>query len=186
MIKYCKFVIPDNPTPQARPRVTRWVTYDPRQDKKTWVKFQIQEQMKENCLRIIKDPVFVDFKFFMKIPLSFSKKQRLSIANGELKHVKKPDTDNLIILIMNCLTGIAYEDDRQIYKLIAEKVYDYSPRTEITLYWDDGQVDLDEVPKVSDEVDNKLTPIIAKIKTFNDKWIKRKEIARKGRKNVGW
>jgi len=126
-------ILEETPIPQARPRVTRFATYDPNHDKKNWIKLQIREQFNKR----LECPISLEMKFFMPIPKSITKKLRLSIENGEVLHVKKPDIDNLIILMLNCMTDIVYRDDNQVYEIFSTKSYDNNPRTEIIVKWKD-------------------------------------------------
>jgi len=46
---------------------------------------------------------------------------------------KKPDTDKLLRAVLDSLTGIGYEDDAQVVRVIAEKQYGLPERTEVTV-----------------------------------------------------
>lgn len=61
--------------------------------------------------------------FFMKQP----KKKK------ESWHTYKPDLDNMIKWISDVMNGILYEDDKQVAKITAEKVYSLESRTEIII-----------------------------------------------------
>jgi Holliday junction resolvase RusA-like endonuclease len=124
-------VIPENPVPQPRARVTRWGTYDPIKDKKNWIKWQIKEQFhdKLDC------PLEIEMIFYMPIPRSTTKKMLKTIKDKKAFHVKKPDIDNLIITYLNCMTGIVYVDDRQVYSIIAYKEYSLNPHSELVIKW---------------------------------------------------
>lgn len=53
-------------------------------------------------------------------------------------HVVKPDLDNLVKLVMDALTGVAWEDDVQVTTLIARKYYAETgcePSTHIEVTW---------------------------------------------------
>jgi len=55
-------------------------------------------------------------------------------ANAPKLHTKKPDTDNLVKLVKDALTGVFYRDDSQIFGLMAFKGYaEGVPRTDVTL-----------------------------------------------------
>lgn len=81
---------------------------------------------------MISGPILVIADFFMPIPTSWSKKKKSSIVGQP--HSSKCDLDNLIKFICDCATGIAYEDDSQIYFIKAQKHYDTKPRTEFTVW----------------------------------------------------
>jgi Holliday junction resolvase RusA-like endonuclease len=48
-------------------------------------------------------------------------------------HTKKPDTDNCVKSVTDGAQGVAFDDDKQIYKIVAEKYYSNNPRAEIEL-----------------------------------------------------
>lgn len=60
-----------------------------------------------------------------------SKKQRLEANTGLLKHLKKPDIDNLIKLYLDVLVGTVLEDDNCVSLGQAIKIYSPIPRTVI-------------------------------------------------------
>ncbi|MCM3452767.1 RusA family crossover junction endodeoxyribonuclease [Heyndrickxia oleronia] len=66
-------------------------------------------------------PVEVRIWFNMPIPKSWSKKKQ-NEAYGEY-HTKKPDTDNLLKGVFDSLNKIAWQDDNQVAKVIATKIY---------------------------------------------------------------
>lgn len=69
--------------------------------------------------------------FYFEIPKSTPKKNR-----AEAVHTKKPDLDNLVKFIKDCLNGEAWKDDSQVVSLFAQKIYERDgngPRTEIIL-----------------------------------------------------
>ena len=122
-------VIESEPVAQPRPRVTRWGTFDPAKDKKNWARIQIANQVTEK----LTCPIRIDILYALQVPKSTSKKKRVLMLNGEIKHVKRPDIDNYAKFTLDVLNDIAFVDDSQIYHLTAQKVYSEHPRTEITL-----------------------------------------------------
>ena len=46
---------------------------------------------------------------------------------------KKPDSDNIIKIILDALNGICYHDDSQVCKIYFEKKYSEIPKVEITI-----------------------------------------------------
>jgi len=53
-------------------------------------------------------------------------------ASSPEYHTSKPDLDNLTKHLKDCMTGIFYQDDKQIVKTQAVKRYSSRPRWEIT------------------------------------------------------
>lgn len=126
-----KFIINFEPVPQPRPRVTRFGTFDPAKEKKTFVKLLLIEQMDEP----LKYPIEMEIIFFMPIPKSTSIKKAKEMLTGKIKHTKKPDIDNLYKFFTDAMNKIIYDDDSQVYKVYMEKRYSDKPRTEIFIRW---------------------------------------------------
>jgi len=124
-----KITIPGNPIPRARPRINKFRTYDPQYKEMKAIKSIIQSQVKEK----IEGAVTAEFKFFLPIPKSTSKKKRAMMLANEVKHVKKPDTSNFLKFYEDAMNDIAYHDDSAIWDVKATKVYSDDPRTEIIL-----------------------------------------------------
>ena len=124
--------IPGEPIGKARPRVSKFGSYTPKKTKnyETFVKelfFAKHGQV------LLEGPLEVEIKAYFKIPKSVSKKRREEMINGQITPTKKPDIDNVIKGIADALNDIAYEDDKQIVRVIAEKYYSEKPRAEVTI-----------------------------------------------------
>jgi len=59
-------------------------------------------------------------------------------------HSIKPDLDNLIKFVFDTFNGVLWEDDKQIAFVNAYKIYDESPRTELTIHEHDSNQVLEE------------------------------------------
>lgn len=129
----------NKPVPQGRPRVGKFGTWDPNLDIKNWTRIQLKDQVS----RIIHEPIVVEMNFFMPIPKSIPKKILKLINVNKYPHTKKPDIDNLIILVLNCMNQIVFADDRQVWMITASKRYDENPRTEIVVKWEDSNLEKD-------------------------------------------
>ena len=71
--------------------------------------------------------------FWFEIPKSYSKQKRQDCAEGFIRP-SRADIDNYIKSVLDGLNKVAYEDDKYIYKIEAEKRYtEYEARTEITI-----------------------------------------------------
>jgi len=129
--------IPGKPIPKARPRFCRRgkhvVTFDSQSESNKAARILIREQV--STFIPITTALEVDITFYMAIPKGTSKKKASLMQSGEIKHTKKPDCDNLGKKALDCMNGIVYRDDAQIYKLLCRKQYDTKPRTEITIRW---------------------------------------------------
>ena len=139
-----KLIIPEKPIAKKRPR---FVTRDFRGRSLDHVKtINIQETeegrflfhiYKQYKTRPLDGPIILNVKFLMPIPLSQSKKKIQLMAAGEIKHTKKPDLDNLIKFTKDCLNGVVWKDDAQVFSIIAEKRYDPNPKTIISIFTDE-------------------------------------------------
>lgn len=116
------YVIPGTPIPLARPRFSNGHVYDCQSGEKMCAATNLRFQKTKGDLYPV-GPLHVDIKFFM--PHKTKK-------SGSW-HEVRPDLDNLIKFVLDVAIGILYEDDKQIAKITAEKVYDRKSRTEFTL-----------------------------------------------------
>jgi len=138
MIKTQKIVIEEVPKGQRRPKFVRRgsfvTTFDPDRESKLWIKHLCREQVS----KIITCPIEMELIAYMPIPKSTSKKKVALMLNNDIKHIKIPDGDNIFKKYSDALTGLAYNDDRQIWKISIEKRYSTKPRVEITLSYEEG------------------------------------------------
>jgi hypothetical protein len=58
-------------------------------------------------------------------------------------HIQYPDLDNLVKFVLDALVGIAYSDDRQLFRISARKVYDREGECK-------GRIGIDITPNVID------------------------------------
>ena len=100
--------------------------YDSQVKEKQQVRWQLSGQYKEKPLLM---PLAVDLLFGMPIPKQTSKVRTKEMLAGKLVPMKKPDIDNLIKFILDCLNEILFDDDSQIVEISARKIYTVSPRT---------------------------------------------------------
>ena len=104
--------------------------YDPRK--------KIKDMLKKTILLKFKEaPKFehprVSFVFHMPIPKSIPKKLLPLYNSGLLKHEKKPDSDNLIKLYLDCLDDICFEGDQKVSLGNSIKLYHPKPKTVIII-----------------------------------------------------
>ena len=67
------------------------------------------------------------------IPKSYSKKKQALCRDRVLVPSKKPDIDNILKAVFDALNGYAFEDDVQIVKVYAEKMYAEKPFIEVEI-----------------------------------------------------
>lgn len=117
------------PTPWTPSRITRTRhAFNPKYREKEYAQWQIKAQWNQSA---ISAPVAVEITFHLPIPSGTSKIRKTQMLNGVLKHIKRPDVDNLSKFAIDCIKGIVIEDDNQVYRLSAEKVYGLAPKTVI-------------------------------------------------------
>ena len=126
-----QIIVPGDPIAKMRPRFVRrgnFVgTYNPQETEEGKWLWQARQQIPG----ILAGPLALSFHFHMPIPKSVSQKKRQSLINSP--HVKKPDVDNCLKFCLDCLNGVLFEDDRQVYHLVALKTYSTEPRTVIVV-----------------------------------------------------
>lgn len=134
-----EFTVTGEPVAQGRPRFSTRGSfvkaYDPAKSKdyKAYVKLVAAAAMNERSLKPLGGAISVDIKAFVSVPKSKSKKFREAALIWEIRPTKKPDCDNIAKILLDAMTGIVYEDDKQIVKLSVEKFYDEVPRVEVTI-----------------------------------------------------
>jgi len=74
-------------------------------------------------------PVRLTCHFIFPYPASMSK--MLKASNPD--HVKKPDCDNCLKFVKDCLNNIAWHDDAQVYHETGWKMYGDTGKTVITI-----------------------------------------------------
>lgn len=67
--------------------------------------------------------VAVDVLAFFPIPKSYSRHKRQDCIDGKIRPDKKPDSDNILKVVLDGLNGYAYDDDKQIVEAICRKYY---------------------------------------------------------------
>lgn len=117
------------PIPDARPRVTRYGTYNPRHREKN----RLKTYLLSLGIKTLSEPLRVSVDFFMPIPKSTSKKKGKEMLANHIRHTKKPDLDNLVKFVFDSCTGILFDDDKQVVELTASKRYSESPFTVIDI-----------------------------------------------------
>jgi len=117
--------IPGEPVAQGRPRFSTHGgfprAYDPKKSKegKQSVRFFVANQMEKEGLAPLEGPIMMQAQFGIKLPTSQERKRN---PKPRMWRNKKPDLDNLIKLVKDACSGIAFLDDNQIVKVSAEKI----------------------------------------------------------------
>lgn len=125
-----QITIPEIPISQIRMKhsfihgISR--VYDPKaKDKK-----RIKEYFLSLPHKKFKHP-HISFLCYFPIPKSTRKRDLAVYQSGLLKHEKKPDIDNIVKLLLDCMDGIFFDGDQSVSLGICMKLYHTAPRTEI-------------------------------------------------------
>ena len=127
--------IPGKPIAKKRPRFYRrgkFVgTYNDQQTEEGRFILLAREQYSDE---LIVGPIDLWVRFYMPIPKSTPKKNIESMKLGLIRHTKRPDLDNLLKFLKDCLNGIIWKDDSQICRIEAVKCYGEDPMTEVRIW----------------------------------------------------
>ena len=129
-----QFTIPGSPKPLKRHRSTRTGRmYDPSSKDKKQIWLQIAKYKPK---RPLAGDIMLKLVFFMPRPKNHyrtGKYKHILKDNMPERHSIKPDLDNLVKLIADCIGNNTFiVDDSQICMLQAEKIYG-KPRTEVVI-----------------------------------------------------
>ncbi len=136
--------IPGNPIPQARPRLfSRYgksMVFDPNSSDKKMVRATLEElKSAEEDFQEFKCPE-ISFAFYFH-PAKCTKTDETWYKSELVRHLKKPDVDNLAKFYMDCMDGIFYNGDQKVSLGVCLKIYSYQPRTVIMLKEQDPVLD---------------------------------------------
>ena len=124
------FVIPGQPVGQGRPRFTTKGRYpravDPPKSReyKNLVKKLAYDAYQGEPLD---GPIKIKMIHYFEIPKSYSKKRKKACLEGIERPTKKPDIDNVYKGIADAMSGIIYQDDKQIVEDTQEQWYSLMP-----------------------------------------------------------
>lgn len=116
-----KFTVPGNPRGKQRPRICRirgkTITYTPKEttEYEKLVKASYTAVSKAKFERNL--PLEISILALYPVPKSVNKKLKSSMLKGGILPTKKPDSDNIIKIILDALNCVAYRDDAQICKV---------------------------------------------------------------------
>lgn len=132
------FIIPIAPTAQKRPRACvrgrhamAYKDKGQRDNEQTIETFLAQHQP----ALPLDGPVLLGVKAFMPIPKSMPRRKAEAAEAGSVRPTSKPDLDNLVKQIKDCMTRMGYwRDDAQVVGFLETgKFYSTRPRWEITV-----------------------------------------------------
>ena len=125
------FAIYGVPVSQCRHRMSRGRAYDPRAAVKKILRVVLAEQMRAERYKMIKDePIRFTLDVYTPIAKSSSKNRVRELLRMGWD-MSKPDVDNFAKFYLDILTGLAYDDDKNIVELHVTKKKSLEPRVEI-------------------------------------------------------
>ncbi|MCE5319428.1 MAG: RusA family crossover junction endodeoxyribonuclease [Parachlamydia sp.] len=126
------FELKGDPIPWKRPGRNNktGAIYDQQKFEKEQLRWLLKSRYREEPLKV---PVEVQFTFYMPIPKSTSGPRRRDMLYGVLKHMSKPDCDNMCKFYLDVMNETIYEDDSQVFKLSMQKLYATEPCTLIEI-----------------------------------------------------
>lgn len=138
-LKMLSFTIQHKPIPKARHatavRHGTAFAWDPQRDKKNWTKFLFMEQFQHYGIAPLQCPLISHAVFGIPIPASTSKKKRARMLAGEIKPItRNGDLDNLLKFYWDCMNGVVYVDDRQIWRSSEIRKFTETPYVRIIIY----------------------------------------------------
>lgn len=130
--------IPGTPIAKKRPRFFRRGNfvgaYNPQETEEGRFMWEVKNQLPADFHIIPQGKaILLRCSFFFPVPKSASKKKREEMINNFIKHTKKPDVDNCVKFVKDCLNSIVWHDDSQVVEVYARKEYNAEPSTEIKI-----------------------------------------------------
>ena len=107
--------------------------YDQQVGKRESYKIQLLQQFKNQSASLIGEAVRLQVEFIFAPPKSWTKKQQYMAVYERRPVTKRPDLDNLIKFVKDCLTDTVLTDDKLVTRLVCEKFYGKKPQTLIQI-----------------------------------------------------
>lgn len=122
MTRSFTFIVPGQPTPKARPRVTARGAYTPKRTQLAEARVLEHFLAADNAPASPLDvPVTLAVHAVFDVPKSWSRKRRSAAFASPM--TSRPDADNIAKLVTDALNGVLYADDAQIHALTVVKRY---------------------------------------------------------------
>ena len=131
-----KITIYGKPIAKKRPRFVRKGKFVQAYNDQETEEGRFLLAVKNQVTECLKTPISITCWLGMPRPKNHyrtGKNSGLLKDNVPYFHSKKPDLDNLLKFVFDCLNGIAWQDDSQIAKINAVKAYSEEPRTFILI-----------------------------------------------------
>ena len=140
-VKKFNITIPINPVPWERPKtrvVNGWVKHYNSTKTANYEKAigEYWRQATNGFMYDREQTLNVNLVFGLPIPKSTSKKKTELMANGTIRHTKRPDVDNLAKSVIDGLNGVAWVEDSQVVRVSIYKEYAKEPYVYIYIHDD--------------------------------------------------
>ena len=76
-------------------------------------------------------PIMIALFFGLPVRKGTKMRKRMQMLKGQISHIGDPNLDRLIAFVLDCATGIIFENHSQIIRFHAEKNYRWNPETRI-------------------------------------------------------
>ena len=126
IIPNISIIVPGKPRGKGRPRFGAGHAYTPASTRRYEHEIAVEAQRAvAGCLSDWDKtaPMRVDILAVFPIPVSWSKRKRAEAEAGDIAPQVKPDLDNVVKIALDAINGIVFEDDKQVVKIDASKVY---------------------------------------------------------------
>lgn len=126
------FYVEGNPVSWSAHKGFGRKSFNPKYKEREFYRWKLLEECEEHSP--IECAVRIDILYQMTIPSSYPKKFVSQIEQGRVQHVKRPDLDNLNKFLLDCMKGVVFKDDSQVYQINCRKEYGKKPGTHISVY----------------------------------------------------
>lgn len=123
--------VPGRPVPWARARTRGGIHFTPRRQRDWMALFRDRAEQQMAGRPPLDRPVRIEALFTLPIPASWSRRKRQAAADGLVRPAGKPDLDNMLKLVTDCLRGVVYRDDALICEARTAKRYGEAPATTV-------------------------------------------------------
>lgn len=147
-----RFTVPGPPAGQARPRIGtqggRLLAFDPPSniENRENIRAALFSAMKKQCFSTLPASMPVEVRVLSRRPIPPSRPlwYRRAARIGAVVPTTKPDGDNVVKALLDAMNGVAFADDRQVFRLSYEAAFEEGiPGTDVTVvgyYQDSGAV----------------------------------------------
>lgn len=129
-----RFMVLGDPRGKERPKFARrgayTKAYTPAKTREYERKVRSAYQRYCNDLKL-EGPISANIYSEFSIPKSLSKKKK-ELLDGSY-HTQKPDNDNIVKIVLDPINEVAFDDDKQVAVVNAEKRYGSTPRVVVEL-----------------------------------------------------